>query len=185
MRHRSERRTIDALRQGRRDAYLRVIDAHYRPVYRFLLFLGRDASLAEDLTQEVFASAWRALDGFRGDASIGTWLHRIAYNAFLDAQRRRERDKTLVGMCGGHNCAEESGTNPLACLLADEDLSQVTRALGDLDLEERTVLVLHYIDGLSYREMAQILRQPDGTVKWITSRALGRLRTRLSGKVES
>lgn len=185
MRDRSERRTLKALREGQREAYVSIIDAHYRSVYRFLLFLGRDASLAEDLTQEVFASAWRALDDFRGDASIRTWLHRIAYNAFLDAQRRRERDRTAIGALGNRDCTNDNDNDPLLEILVDEDLSELVRALHDLDLEERTVLVLHYVEGLSYREMAQTLRQPDGTVKWITSRALARLRTRLAGKVES
>jgi len=182
VRDRSERRTLKALRQGHRDAYVDVIDAHYRSVYRFLLFLGGDVHLAEDLTQEVFASAWKSLDGFRGDSSIRTWLHRIARNAFLDVQRRRERDRTLAGTLDKFDCSVAD--DPLAGIVTEECTSQVARALRDLDLDERTVLLLHYVDGLSYREMAQTLGRPDGTVKWITSRALERLRSRLAGKVE-
>ncbi len=105
MRDRSERRILKALRQGRREAYLDVIETYYPSVYRFLLFLGGDPHLAEDLTQEVFASAWRSLDGFRGDSSIRTWLHRIAYNTFLDAQRHREWDSRLTGTLGGLDCS--------------------------------------------------------------------------------
>ncbi|MBP7052127.1 MAG: RNA polymerase sigma factor [Phycisphaerae bacterium] len=182
MRDRAERRTLKALRQGRREAYVEVVDTHYRSVYRFLLFLGGDAHLAEDLTQEVFASAWRSLDGFRGDSSIRTWLHRIAYHAFLDAQRRRERDKTLAGALSGCDC--DVADDPLAGIVADECVSQVALALQGLDLDERTALLLHYVDGQSYREMARTLRRPNGTVKWITSRALENLRKRLAGKVE-
>jgi len=182
VRDRSERRILTALRQGRREAYVGVIDAHYPSVYRFLLFLGGDRHLAEDLTQEVFASAWKSLDGFRGDSSIRTWLHRIAYHAFLDVQRRRERDTALTGALGGRDCGVAD--DPLAGIVAEESVSQVARALHDLDLEERTLLLLHYVDGLSYREMAQTLGRPDGTLKWITSRAMERLRGRLAGKVE-
>jgi len=182
VRERSERRTLKALRQGRREAYLDVIEAHYPSVYRFLLFLGGDAHLAEDLTQEVFASAWRSLSRFRGDSSIRTWLHRIAYHAFLDTQRRGERDRALAGALGSSDCG--IADDPLAGIVAQESVSQVARALQDLDLDERTVLLLHYVDGLSYREMAQTLGRPDGTLKWITSRALERLRSRLAGKVE-
>lgn len=159
-----------------------VIDAHYRSVYRFLLFLGRDASLAEDITQEVFASAWRAVGSFRGDSSIRTWLNRIAYHAFLDAQKRRERDRAVVGVLGSRDCCVAD--DPLAGIVADEHLAQIGRALQDLDVEERTVLLLHYVEGLSYREMAATLGRPDGTLKWITSRALENLRKRLGGKVE-
>jgi RNA polymerase sigma-70 factor (ECF subfamily) len=182
VRDRSERRTLKALREGRRQAYLDVIQAHYGSVYRFLLFLGRDAGLAEDLTQEVFASAWRAIGSFRGESSIRTWLHRIAYHAFLDVQQRRERDRAVVGVLGSE--VDDVADDPLIGLVADEYLSQIARALQDLETDERTVLLLHYGDGLSYREMAQTLGRPDGTLKWITSRALEKLRNRLAGKVE-
>jgi RNA polymerase sigma-70 factor, ECF subfamily len=159
-----------------------VIDAHYGSVYRFLLFLGRDAHLAEDLTQEVFASAWQAIGGFRGKSSIRTWLHRIAYHAFLDAHRRCDRDRTAVGVLSSGDC--DIADDPLSAIAANECLSQVSRALQDLDVEERTALTLHYGDGLSYREMGEVLGRPDGTLKWITSRALDRLRKLLTGKVE-
>lgn len=182
MRERSERRILKALREGRRESYVSVVDAHYRSVYRFLLFLGRDASLAEDLTQEVFASAWRSLDDFRGESSIRTWLHRIAYHAFVDVQRRRQREQAVAGVLGSGGCDLAGG--PLAEIVADESLLEVGRALQDLDVDERTVLLLHYADGLSYREMADALGRPDGTLKWITSRALVKLRNRLAGKVE-
>lgn len=183
MRDRAERRTLQALREGRREAYAGIIEVHYRSVYRFLLFLGRDAGLAEDLTQEVFASAWRALGTFRGESSIRTWLHRIAYHAFVDVQRRRERDQAAVGRLDHRQ--GDTADDPVHGMLADEDLAEVVRALHDLDLDDRTVLVLHYIDGLSYREMAETLQRPDGTLKWMTSRALEKLRKRLVGKVES
>jgi RNA polymerase sigma-70 factor, ECF subfamily len=179
---RSEQLLLQGLRQRRRDAYLEVIEAHYRSVYRLLLFLSRDSGLAEDMTQDVFASAWAAIDTFRGDASIKTWLHRIAYNAFLDVQRRRARDKTAAGVLADPNCL--GVRDPLSEIVADESRSAVCQALDDLDLDERTVLLLHYMDGLSYREMAEVLDRPDGTLKWITGRALEKLRKRLAGKAE-
>ena len=70
MQGRSEQQLLQALRERRRDAYLEVIEAHYRPVYRLLLFLCRDSHLAEDMTQDVFASAWAGISTFRGDAFI-------------------------------------------------------------------------------------------------------------------
>ncbi len=181
MRDRSERRTLKALRERRREAYEEVIDAHYGSVYRLLLFLTRDTSLAEDLTQDVFASAWAAIHEFRGDASIRTWLHRIAYNAFLDTRRRREREKKLVATLSERPLG--TADNPLAGIMADEHLSRVYRALGHLDPDERTMLVLHYVEGLTYREMAQVLGRPDGTLKWMINRALKKLRQRFAGKV--
>ncbi len=183
MRDRVERRILSALREGRREAYDAVIDAHYASVYRFLVFLTHEASLAEDLTQEVFTTAWRALDRFEGRASIGTWLHRIAYNTFVDMQRQQSRRAA---------CAEklesdrpEPVCDPVAELEAAEDLARVRETLERLDLDDRSVLALHYVEGLSYREMADVLDRPSGTVKWLTGRALARLRRELTGKAPS
>ena len=179
---RSERRILKALHEGRRDAYEDVIEAHYASIYRLLLFLTRNASVAEDMTQEVFASAWAALQGFRGDATVKTWLRRIAYNLFLDAQRRRKRDESLAGRLS----AGDPGTaaDPLSRIMTDEHLVRMYRAMDDLNGDERAVVLLHYLDGLSYREMAGVLQQPAGTLKWMTHQALEKLRTRVIGKVE-
>jgi RNA polymerase sigma-70 factor, ECF subfamily len=178
----TEQQLLRALRERRKDACLEVIEAHYRPVYRLLLFLCRDNHLAEDLTQDVFASAWAAIDSFRGDSSIKTWLRRIAYNAFLDNRRRLGREMTDPPAGSG---SEDGGVrDPLAEIVADESRVAVCRALDELDLDERTVLLLHYMDGLSYREMAEVLDRPDGTLKWITGQALQKLRERLAGKAE-
>ncbi len=178
----AERRILKALREGRREAYEDIIDAHYASIYRLLLFLTRDASVAEDMTQEVFASAWAAIQGFRGDASVKTWLRRIAYNVFLDARRRRRRDASLAGRIG----ASDSGVaaDSLSRIMTDEHLGRMYRAMDDLEDEERAVLLLHYLDGLSYREMARVLHQPAGTLKWMTHYALEKLRTSVIGKAE-
>ncbi len=182
MRDASERRILKALREGRREAYEDIIDAHYASIYRLLLFLTRDASLAEDMTQEVFASAWAAIQGFRGDASVKTWLRRIAYNLFLDAQRRRQREEVFAGALGASD--PETEPDPLARIMTDEHLGRMYRAMADLDEQERAVLLLHYLDGLSYREMARVLRQPAGTLKWMTHRALEKVRTQVTGRTE-
>ena len=158
------------------------MDAHYRSVYRSMLFLTGDANLAEDLTQEVFASAWGALARFRGQASVRTWLHRIGYHAFVDAQRRRARDQALGDRLTQRRC--EGPADPVSRVLADEHLAQVCEALERLEIGERAVLILHYIEGLSYRQMGRILGRPNGTLKWLTNRALENLRRQLAGKVE-
>ncbi len=183
MRGASERRILKALREGRREAYEDIIDAHYASIYRLLLFLTRDASQAEDMTQEVFASAWAAIQGFRGDASVKTWLRRIAYNLFLDAQRRRKRDAAFADRLGESDPGTEP--DPLSRIMTDEHLGRIYRAMADLEGDERAVLLLHYLDGLSYREMARVLHRTPGTLKWMTHQALEKLRTQVMGKAES
>jgi RNA polymerase sigma-70 factor (ECF subfamily) len=182
VRGRAERRILKALREGRREAYENIIDVHYASIYRLLLFLTRDASLAEDMTQEVFTSAWAGIRNFRGDASVKTWLRRIAYNLFLDVQCRRQRDASLAGKMGEN--IPEAETDPLSRIMTDEHLGRMYRALDDLDDQERAILLLHYLDGLSYREMARVLHRPAGTLKWMTHHALEKLRTLVIGKAE-
>ena len=182
MRGRAERRILSALREGRREAYEAIIDAHYASVYRFLVLLTHDGSLAEDLTQEVFTAAWKGLDGFEGRASIKTWLHRIAYNAFVDNQRQQGR-RAACAEAIDRRC-RESVSDPVASLETAEDLIRVRDALEGLEMDDRSVLVLHYVEGLSYREMADVLDRPSGTVKWLTGRALARLRRQLTGKAQ-
>jgi RNA polymerase sigma-70 factor (ECF subfamily) len=182
VRTRVERRILTALRQGDRRAYETVIDAHYPSVYRFLLLLTGQPHLAEDLTQEAFTAAWAAADRFQGRASIGTWLHRIAYNAFVDAQRRRARDSALAQRLDAARPA--TATDPVSEILAAEKLAEVHQALGGLDEEDRIVLLLRYVEGLSHREIARVLNRPNGTVRWLTSRALKRLADTLTGKVQ-
>ncbi|MCU0913925.1 MAG: RNA polymerase sigma factor [Planctomycetes bacterium] len=183
MRDRAERQVLKALREGRREAYEEVIETHYASIYRLLLFLTREAGRAEDMTQEVFASAWAALPGFRGEATIPTWLRRIAYNLFVDSRRRRRREETLVGRLG--EGVPGTAADPLSRMMTDEHLSRMYEAMGGLDDTERAVLLLHYLDGLSYRQMARVLQQPAGTLKWITHQALEKLRTQVIGKAES
>ena len=149
-----------------------------------MVYLTANADLAEDLTQETFASAWINIDSYKGRSSLGTWLHKIAYNKFIDSRRRLERDAALIDELKKANRDMPEALNPLYEVMADEQslaLYQAMRKLGD---SEYLKIVLHYIQGLSFREMARVLEEPAGTVKWRTSQGLKRLKAILSGEVK-
>lgn len=183
MRHRSGHQNLNDIRQGGRKACEAVVCQHYQSIYSFIAYLSADAHLAEDLTQETFATAWAKLDNYQGRASIETWLHKIAYHKFIDSKRCLVRRANLMARLqqDGRNIPE--GSNPLQQLTADEHLRLLGQALQRLQLHEYVVVVLHYIQGLSFREMAKVLDEPTGTVKWRTSQALKRLKTFLTDKV--
>jgi RNA polymerase sigma-70 factor (ECF subfamily) len=155
-------------------------------VYRFLAYLTLDAGLAEELTQETFAAAWAGVDSYKGRASLGTWLHRIAYRKFIDAKRGLERDRHLKDRLKEYAREALDGdvSDPFRRLAADEDRRLVYEAMLRLESSEYLVVLLHYIEGLSFREIAGVLDEPVGTVKWRTSRALKRLRQYLTGGVK-
>jgi RNA polymerase sigma-70 factor (ECF subfamily) len=173
-----ETRLIERIRRGDGEAHTlaaELVRLHHASVYRLLANLTRDTHLAEDLCQETFTTAWTKLAGFRGDCAVGTWLHRIAYRRFLDWRRSAERTKAL-----SDGIERRIAANPLVGLVEDEEARALWDSLGRLDDADREVLALHYLQDLSYREIADITGEPVGTIKWRTSAALGRLRRLLA-----
>jgi len=170
-----ERRLIQQLKAGDAMACAAVVRDNYARVYRLLVHLTRDTHRAEDLCQETFAAAWAKIDSFAGESSIDTWLHAIAYRRFLDWLRAGKRDRTDQKPI---EPPTDSG-EPLGALFADEDAKSLYAALDRIDPPHREVLVLHYLLGFSYQEMAAIIEQPIGTLKWRTRVALERMREML------
>ena len=183
MRRRSERQNLKYIREGQREACEKAVCQHYKPIYRFLVYLSGDASLAEDLTQETFIAAWANIGRYKGRASFGTWLHKIAYHKFIDSGRRLERDATLIAQLKEKSPGVTETSDPLYRITSDEHLRLLYEAVQRLESPEYITIVLHYIQGFSFREMAKVLDEPAGTVKWRTSRALKRLREFLTGRV--
>ena len=180
MTERSDRELLDAIRAGRREACARMIHEHYETIYRFVLHLTRDGAEAEDLTQETFAAAWEKIGAFEGRSTLGTWLHRIAYGKFVDARRAGRRSAALAARLKTHEAPAPPG--PLEAAARDDEARRLYAALDRVDPAERVLLVLHYLQGLSYREMAEVTGEPAGTVKWRTSRALEHMRTLLTAE---
>jgi RNA polymerase sigma-70 factor (ECF subfamily) len=173
-------RLLRDLRARRPDACAELVRRHYQAVYRFLVHLTRDVHWAEDLAQETFAAAWEKLAAFEGRASLATWLHRIAYTKFIDSRRSKQRTAVLLE---NRPLAPVASADPSETVMADDEARNLYRLLNGLDDSDRTLLVLHYLQGLSYREMAAVLDAPAGTVKWRVSEALNQLRTLLSDEV--
>jgi len=148
-----------------------------------MAYLTRDTALAEELTQETFASAWERIDSFKGCASLGTWLHRIAYRKFIDAMRSLQRNTDLISRLKQENDSGLETSNPLHRLTVDENYRLLYEAMCSLKSSEYIVIVLHYIQDLSFRQVAKVLDRPVGTVKWQTSQALKRLKKYLTGRV--
>jgi RNA polymerase sigma-70 factor (ECF subfamily) len=180
---RAERHNLKDIRKGQRQAYEAVICRHYKSIYRFVAYLTGDASLADDLTQETFVAAWANIDSYKGRALMKTWLHRIAYNKFIDSKRGLERHTAFMAGLKKETCDIPEASNPLYRLTADEHTRLLYEAMRNLKSSDYIVVVLHYIQGISFREMAKVLDEPIGTVKWRTNRALKRLRVFLTGRV--
>ena len=130
-----------------------------------------DSGEIEDITQEVFVKAYRAIGGFRGDSAFYTWLYRIAINTaknHLVAQSRRPPNTDVEAQDAeltdaGQNL-REVGT-PESNLLSRELAQRVTKAVRELPEELRTAITLRELEGLSYEEIATVMECPIGTVR--------------------
>jgi len=142
--------------------------------HRVLKLVGRfvnDAAEAEDVAQEAFLKAYRALASFRGDSAFYTWLYRIAINTAKNAlvsQRRRPVDFDLdlqdPDQYDRHAKLKEADT-PEGVLLTDEIRTVVEEAMAELPEDLRTAIVLRELEGLSYEEIAEAMDCPVGTVR--------------------
>ena len=183
MRHRAERRNLKRLREGQREACEALVCQHYSSIYRFMVYLTGDTHLAEELTQETFTSAWASIDSYKWLASLGTWLHQIAYHKFVDSRRRHQHNAALMDKLKQETSEVLETLNPLYRLTIDEHTRMLYEAMHKLEPSEYIAVVLHYIQGISFREMASVLGEPVGTVKWRTSKALVKLKEFLVGRV--
>lgn len=183
MLHRTERQVLKQIREGNTEAFEAFVKCYYKSVYSLLAYLTRDRNIAEDLTQDTFACAWSSIDTYKGHASLKTWLHRIAYNKFVDSQRKVRQTSALVSGLAERNIDIQGNLQPFSEIAEDEQSQILFDAMHELAPAEYAVVVLHYIQDLSYREMAVILKEPVGTVKWRTSRAIEKLKELLSGRI--
>jgi RNA polymerase sigma-70 factor (ECF subfamily) len=157
-----------------------LVHEHYKGIYSFLAYLSGDRAIAEDLTQETFLAALSCINTCKNQASLKNWLYRIAYNKFIDSKRKCTREADLKNDCEQSVCQSSETSDPINKLVSEESLYCTYEAMTKLDLHEYSAIILHYIQGFTFNEMAMILGEPVGTVKARTSRALARLKTILS-----
>jgi RNA polymerase sigma-70 factor (ECF subfamily) len=150
-------RVVAGAQRGDQAAFREIID-HYEERLRLLAFqLLRDRERMNDALQDTFVKAYRGLPGFRGDASLGTWLYRICYRVCLD-YLRKERSDPLFEAVDEQMADPDDGIHRFALR------EQVMRAVAALPLEQRVVLLLIEHAGYDYEGVAEILDIPAGTV---------------------
>jgi len=159
-------------------AFEKLVNIYQQRIYSLSYQLVGNYADAQDLAQEVFIRAFRALAGFRNESDFGTWLHRITVNLWLNIKRRQNAITTVsldepVPTQDGKVFRELAATsgNPEQSLEDKEFCRLVRVALDEMSLEHKAVLVLRDIEGYSYEEMAGILNCSLGTIKSRLNRA--------------
>jgi len=167
----AERQAIEACQRGEREAFDPLVVRYQRDIYRLCYRYVNNHEDANDLTQEVFLRAWRAIGRFRGRSAFSTWLYRIGVNACLNfrAARRppaQELPETLA----------DPGMGAAQRVEKKQQARRVREAVARLPEKQRATLILKIYHELTHQEVAQILGSTVGTVKANLFHALGNLR---------
>lgn len=179
---------VQALKAGDEAAYRTMIERYSPTIYNLALRMMGNREEAEEVLQETFLSAFRAVNRFEGRSQLGTWLYRIAYNAAMMRLRRRQVPVTSID--ASHESEEgeimprqlvDWAALPDEVLLSGELRRVLDAAIATLPEGLRSVFVLRDIEGLSTAETAQVLGLTETNVKVRLHRARLALRERLSG----
>lgn len=163
---------VERVRNGDKRAFELLMEKYRRKIGRLLSRMVRDPEEVEDIAQETFIKAYRALPQFRGDAAFYTWLYRIAVNTAKNYLAARNRNMLTVSDVVGDD--EEGGDEryaapdidtPDAQLLSKQIAYAVNEAVEALPEELRTAITLREIEGMSYEDIANFMGCPIGTVR--------------------
>jgi RNA polymerase sigma-70 factor (ECF subfamily) len=167
-----DRQLVERVQRGDKRAFELLVAKYQRKIFRLLSRLIRDPSEIEDVAQEAFIKAYRALPNFRGDSAFYTWLYRIAINTaknYLVAQGRRAPTSTETEVEDAERMDDAEQlrdvNTPDSMLLSKQVGEAVNRAIDRLPEDLRTAIVLREIEGLSYEEIAESMNCPIGTVR--------------------
>lgn len=179
--------SLEALKAGNRAAFARLVEAYSPAVYRVALKILNDPQDAEDVLQETFIKALRALPNFEGRSSLSTWLYRIAVNEALMVVRKRRPDSVSIDAekDDGEEASPPVEIRDWCCLPEGDLLSAESRqfldqAILNLSPALRAVFVLRDVQGLSVKETAEALNVSEAVIKTRLLRARLKLRESLS-----
>ncbi|MBT8091540.1 MAG: RNA polymerase sigma factor RpoE [Gammaproteobacteria bacterium] len=167
----SDKKLVKRVQKGDKGAFDLLVLKYQHKIVNLVMRYVRDPELAQDITQEAFIKAYRALPRFRGDSAFYTWMYRIAVNTaknHLAAQRRRPMDVELdlqdPEQYDLHARLKETDT-PEGVTLSNELRKSVEQAIAGLPEDLRTAIILRELEGMSYEEIAQTMECPVGTVR--------------------
>ena len=172
-------RVIEACQQGDRAAFQLLFETYKDKVFSIAVYSsGGDRAVADDVTQQIFLKLFTAIRQFRGESEFTTWLYRLVVNACLDEKRRRRRLLPWGETVAMRNPSDKKPQEKQYARL--EVAEAVREAIGELKPKFRLPILLKYIEGLSYEEIASVMGCSKGTVASRLNRGHSQLAKRLS-----
>ena len=172
-----QRDLVERAMAGDHDAFSELARVSIGRLYVVARLILRDDARAEDATQEALMAAWRRLEGLRDPDRFEAWLHRLLVNACYREARKGRRRRSIEVHVDSLAMPEAPGATDRDFDLADRD--QLERGFRRLDVDQRTVLVMHYYLGFSLDDAAEVLGVPPGTVRSRLHRAINAMRAAL------
>jgi RNA polymerase sigma-70 factor (ECF subfamily) len=169
---------------GDREAFRRIVDSNKQRMFTVARSVLRDVELAEDAVQESFIKAYRALNDFKGQSRLSTWLHRITYLTAIDLQRQRQRHLRLADTDYDEDIGADDSLQSRSESSAERQRLQghIEKALECLSSFEQTVFTLRHMQNFRLREIALVVDRSEGTVKNILFRAIRKMRDQLAAE---
>lgn len=174
-----EHSLIHKARDGDRSAFAALVERYWERLYRWLYNLTHNRHSAEDLCQEAFMKALSGLSGFREGSNFRAWLFRIAYNGFINQQRKAGRMRESFPAQ-----VTASGEGPMEQVMSREALKMLARAIGRLPDDFRAAFILRVEEDLSFRQIADVLEITEETARWRVFKARQKLMDVLSPQLE-
>ena len=162
-------------REGDQGAFRTLVERYQRKAVAQALGMLKDKDDAMDVAQEAFVKVYRYLDHFKGDSSFYTWLYRIVANLCVDRMRRKSSAQHADNVEFDEKMDQEElatagilstklGSNPQKAALRAELAEKIDEALGQIPEKHREILVMRELEGMSYEDLARVLKIPKGTV---------------------
>ena len=180
----NETELIEQLKQGDETAFRTIVEQWKDMVYNTILGIVQNETEAEDLAQDVFIKVFEKISTFKGDSKFSTWLYRIATTTALDHLRSKKRKKRFgfLKSLGGDGDEKDSIPdfhNPGVSLDNKERAAVLFKAIDSLPENQKTAYTLHKLEGLSYRDVSEVLNTTVSAVESLMSRANQNLRKQL------
>lgn len=167
----SDGELVEKIRAGERDAYRPIVERYQSRLFAMVCGMVRNSEDAKDIVQMSFVKAYQALDSFRTDSNFYTWLYRIGRNLAIDHCRKHKRRRT-TGFDEAVAARDEDGSlleqhhaeDPERALRRKQLQERTFAALDELSEDAREIVLLREVEGLAYKEIADVLGIPEGTV---------------------
>ena len=184
----SDNEIITSILGGDNNQFRFLVEKYQQLVFRTCMGFLHDKDDAEDLTQDIFISAYKSLNTFKGKSAFSTWLYRIAVNASLNSVRKRSGNPFLarIGLLPGSDkemdipISDFDPEDPENILIRQEHSKWIQDALDSLPENQRTAIVFSKYDDLPQREIAVIMKTTEGAVEALIQRAKKNLREKLT-----